>query len=403
MSRWEGSSPLARGLPDGGGGRGDGRGIIPARAGFTRRRPRAGRRPRDHPRSRGVYPAEFSIGGDPRGSSPLARGLRIAVHTTTNGRRIIPARAGFTWAHRSGCGPGADHPRSRGVYPNWIRAVTRVRGSSPLARGLPGDHITGWWEAGIIPARAGFTWRHRRRGPDHQDHPRSRGVYMGTDAWPETTVGSSPLARGLPGPWSPIRSRRRIIPARAGFTTYSGSVAGPPSDHPRSRGVYGTDSGPARARSGSSPLARGLQDCAWVPVAACRIIPARAGFTPGCWPSTRAWPDHPRSRGVYSTTPATPPSPVGSSPLARGLRDQDTAAVPNRRIIPARAGFTGGRVQHDRLPRDHPRSRGVYVRAWRMCSSVTGSSPLARGLLYSRFYSGAADGIIPARAGFTPA
>ena len=37
----------------------------------------------------------------------------------------------------------------------------------------------------------------------------------------------------------------RIIPARAGFTTWSISAAPPRTDHPRSRGVYST---PARKR-----------------------------------------------------------------------------------------------------------------------------------------------------------
>ena len=70
-----------------------------------------------------------------------------------------------------------DHPRSRGVYNAKLkRALTRI-GSSPLARGLP--HPPGGSEpaAGIIPARAGFTWRMRPTSSKRKDHPRSRGVY----------------------------------------------------------------------------------------------------------------------------------------------------------------------------------------------------------------------------------
>ena len=72
-----------------------------------------------------------------------------------------------------------------------------VIGSSPLARGL---HI--FWKhflflSGIIPARAGFTLLF-------------------------------PLCCALTG----------IIPARAGFTAADGDAHGVEEDHPRSRGVY---------------------------------------------------------------------------------------------------------------------------------------------------------------------
>ena len=50
--------------------------------------------------------------------------------------------------------------------------------------------------------------------------------------------------------------------------------------------------------------------------------------------------DHPRSRGVYSEHGHANVSDPGSSPLARGLRRLVIEATLNRRIIPARAGFT---------------------------------------------------------------
>ena len=71
-----------------------------------------------------------------------------------------------------------------------------------------------------------------------------------------------------------------------------------------------------------------------------RIIPARAGFT--VLPST-VWmvdPDHPRSRGVYSYFVSKKGPYEGSSPLARGLREDELKGNEIRGIIPARAGFT---------------------------------------------------------------
>ena len=71
-------------------------------------------------------------------------------------------------------------------------------------------------------------------------------------------------------------------------------------------------------------------------------------------------PDHPRSRGVYCAGVRVLPSVSGSSPLARGLLGGagDITAVGG--IIPARAGFTHSRERDAAPALDHPRSRGVY-------------------------------------------
>ena len=90
---------------------------------------------------------------------------------------IIPARAGFTVLDTCWVGTPMDHPRSRGVYARLKTAVSKSDGSSPLARGLPGEKSCGGRWAGIIPARAGFTW--------------TLAAVVGE------TPGSSPLARGL--------------------------------------------------------------------------------------------------------------------------------------------------------------------------------------------------------------
>ena len=172
------------------------------------------------------------------GSSPLARGLHQVGRRHAVERRIIPARAGFTSPMVRGGPAATDHPRSRGVYAIRFTNGSRILGSSPLARGLRDSQRGRPRKRRIIPARAGFTAsapRARRRPPDH---PRSRGVYLSRAAEMAAQDGSSPLARGL------HRDRPRheviggIIPARAGFTRQSGSRAGSRPDHPRSRGVY---------------------------------------------------------------------------------------------------------------------------------------------------------------------
>ena len=213
-------------------------------------------------------------------------------------------------------------------------------GSSPLARGLPPPLMRRAAACRIIPARAGFTMMRDSIPATHQDHPRSRGVYTQRRRRARVPVGSSPLARGLRGVF--LRRRRRIwiIPARAGFTTSKSSAARSRGDHPRSRGVYRGFGNQIPAPLGSSPLARGLRGAGEDDRAETRIIPARAGFTRSIRRLSGAIPDHPRSRGVYALCPAYSGQGGGSSPLARGLRGWTHMMVINRGIIPARAGFT---------------------------------------------------------------
>ena len=172
-----GSSPLARGLPTSSTRRCSSSGIIPARAGFTRPSPRTPPRRADHPRSRGVYgqvDARLVVGD---GSSPLARGLQRREVADAEQMRIIPARAGFTCRGRCSWSRRRDHPRSRGVYPAWPVAASPPRGSSPLARGLLARACSAPMIGRIIPARAGFTPARPLGGRGDRDHPRSRGVY----------------------------------------------------------------------------------------------------------------------------------------------------------------------------------------------------------------------------------
>ena len=174
-----------------------------------------------------------------------------------------------------------------------------AQGSSPLARGLHGEGLVPHGHARIIPARAGFTRPRPEVRSRGRDHPRSRGVYVRTTCDVQCLGGSSPLARGLRCRKSPAAPRQRIIPARAGFTRYTTPRSGTCPDHPRSRGVYTPPGTRPRGVTGSSPLARGLRENERVPRRQHGIIPARAGFTRTASAiCSRNW-DHPRSRGVY--------------------------------------------------------------------------------------------------------
>ena len=277
---------------------------------------------RDHPRSRGVYRKEHQWPLRSPGSSPLARGLRPADTNADLAVGIIPARAGFTARHRSEPVTRWDHPRSRGVYDGGERLVGARLGSSPLARGLQPVCHTAPMVWGIIPARAGFTANLRGPHAISRDHPRSRGVYLFLMPALRSGMGSSPLARGLHAERAFKEADARIIPARAGFTAFPESPLG--------------------KILGSSPLARGLLGAELRHVHDAGIIPARAGFTSVVLVAVLvAW-DHPRSRGVYVELVPVDRGAGGSSPLARGLHRGITTHATPRRIIPARAGFTLG-------------------------------------------------------------
>ncbi len=336
-----GSSPLARGLHHGRIPRRSAGRIIPARAGFTAHHHPRPRRPADHPRSRGVYGVACARACASGGSSPLARGLRSARPPRGLTPRIIPARAGFTPRPRRRHRLFRDHPRSRGVYITRTIGPGGSPGSSPLARGLRIAVSKPTERERIIPARAGFTVPRPPGRPLEMDHPRSRGVYVPPMRRAWAGKGSSPLARGLP-------EEPGILPETS-------------EDHPRSRGVYTMNSFDSRSAAGSSPLARGLPRRPTSPADSHRIIPARAGFTPAR-PSARGRPaDHPRSRGVYWRSTRTSQKGAGSSPLARGLPGTVPGSPAAGRIIPARAGFTRRWPRRRRAPPDHPRSRGVYT------------------------------------------
>jgi len=152
---------------------------------------------------------------------------------------------------------------------------------------------------------------------------------------------------------------------------------------------------------GSSPLARGLREELARERFACRIIPARAGFTEQSFSSTIRLEDHPRSRGVYIPLKVSDVPKAGSSPLARGLPVGFNVQRCILGIIPARAGFTRHHQAAYRRLVDHPRSRGVYLDSRVSLAEVVGSSPLARGLLRRFSNRIRARRIIPARAGFT--
>src|SRR5260370_13829420 len=110
--------------------------------------------------------------------------------------------------------------------------------------------------------------------------------------------------------------------------------------HPRMRGEHDDLKLYNCAFAGSSPHARGTQTHHPIPSTAGRFIPACAGNTLCRRQLLRSAPVHPRMRGEHAVNSPGPQTASGSSPHARGTRDDYGHGVAGVRFIPACAGNT---------------------------------------------------------------
>jgi len=213
------------------------RGLIPARAGRTKRSSAAMRCSRAHPRSRGADDDAAPVGVSEMGSSPLARGGRAPPAMGDGKRGLIPARAGRTGPACADLRRSGAHPRSRGADDRPLSAGHPSRGSSPLARGGRADHLGPDRAEGLIPARAGRTSVRWSRGRRRWAHPRSRGADTLSEPANAPVGGSSPLARGGHYVVREAVAAQGLIPARAGRTDPRFAKVFWEGAHPRSRGA----------------------------------------------------------------------------------------------------------------------------------------------------------------------
>ena len=274
----------------------------------------------DHPRACGANFRPVSRGCSRFGSSPRVRGKRCKLRQLKQQIRIIPARAGQTNIESTLRYRRTDHPRACGanLFGFWV--ASRWDGSSPRVRGKRSRSCPPRTRRRIIPARAGQT----------------QTAFQNM----EKGVGSSPRVRGKRRASAPSLYSRRIIPARAGQT---GLMARHPlhrPDHPRACGANPGLEGPRAWYYGSSPRVRGKRRRTTRCNRPARIIPARAGQTSGTTRPGGREPDHPRACGANSNASAVTVTLPGSSPRVRGKPLASDRCRPACRIIPARAGQT---------------------------------------------------------------
>lgn len=132
--------------------------------------------------------------------------------------RIIPACAGNTIACLYSRSPSRDHPRLRGEYAILPNSMVCPIGSSPPARGIPGQRDYTTESRRIIPACAGNTQCKLNCSCNSWDHPRLRGEYSQRACYHSSRQGSSPPARGILSSPHLVKVVLGIIPACAGNT-----------------------------------------------------------------------------------------------------------------------------------------------------------------------------------------
>ena len=253
----DGSSPLARGTPHGTDADRRQHRFIPACAGNATARWSSAPRVAVHPRLRGERTITQDGAYEDVGSSPLARGTRLA--------RIAPQEA------------RPVHPRLRGERIDPTTRVVSVDGSSPLARGTHQNDVTDRGIYRFIPACAGNARVAGTLPGACPVHPRLRGERRSRLHLDRKVDGSSPLARGTQLLDSLASTLLRFIPACAGNAADQASHGCGPPVHPRLRGERETSSSGRGTHIGSSPLARGTRIELEAAVINARFIPACAG------------------------------------------------------------------------------------------------------------------------------
>ena len=275
----DGSSPLARGTHREDNLLGYATRFIPAGAGNTPRTTAKTAAQTVHPRWRGEHQVVGELAAAFGGSSPLARGTRIAGGAFLRGRRFIPAGAGNTQIRRYLPALRSVHPRWRGEHIKCGSAISTDDGSSPLARGTPISMRCFMVIFRFIPAGAGNTSTKSSTNSNAAVHPRWRGEHLEFEAVVEDAFGSSPLARGTRRTPASCRQVLRFIPAGAGNTRRRAADAIHAAVHPRWRGEHLARSRPPQHGYGSSPLARGTPARCTSVHHKSRFIPAGAGNT----------------------------------------------------------------------------------------------------------------------------
>ena len=298
-NRGAGSSPPVRGAQGAHAGTGGGAGLIPARAGSTQKSDRWRKLYRAHPRPCGEHDKAYNLWRSETGSSPPVRGALHRTIRVTPPLGLIPARAGSTRKPVAAFQLGGAHPRPCGEHTLEEAKAYRDEGSSPPVRGAQQFCRCRAGLHGLIPARAGSTLYVIFQVFPAGAHPRPCGEHTPAAARIERPTGSSPPVRGAHKIGCTLEKCRGLIPARAGSTIATKFRHWDSRAHPRPCGEHVDDLLFVVVVPGSSPPVRGAPACSAAANPLRGLIPARAGstFSP-CAGGRVCW-AHPRPCGEH--------------------------------------------------------------------------------------------------------
>ena len=273
--------------------------------------------------------------------------------------RLIPARAGKTCRVVVVANLREAHPRACGENLDPYAPETWWQGSSPRVRGKLKDLFGNAWNAGLIPARAGKTRGSSSLAYSRRAHPRACGENKVASVSQPHFKGSSPRVRGkrLPAGTSSVLSRA----------------------HPRACGENNAVAFDWVSLAGSSPRVRGKPASRSHRYGPAGLIPARAGKTPCGKNVPRRCGAHPRACGENAGKRDCTCSEAGSSPRVRGKPPYRQRARIHSGLIPARAGKTLSRGASMQTGRAHPRACGENAQGRISRTAIEGSSPRVRG------------------------
>ena len=395
--------------------------LIPARAGKTSHGPDHRLASTAHPRAGGENDHENILTIPQKGSSPRGRGKRYPRSARPVRDGLIPARAGKTGRQGRPAHRRPAHPRAGGENPVQRYGFSLRYGSSPRGRGKPliavaENHSSRLIPAragkqnpssgahhlrGLIPARAGKTTRLRRCPTKRSAHPRAGGENVALAEGVGPAMGSSPRGRGKPRTHGAHARADGLIPARAGKTKNARRPCQGRWAHPRAGGENSGDWWTIPIGRVSSPRGRGKRAPTKPPPRPTRLIPARAGKTLRCISPPRTSAAHPRAGGENIIRQSRAGTLYGSSPRGRGKPPLPAPSHPICGLIPARAGKTPAPRRWVRADPAHPRAGGENPIFEATVSTIDGSSPRGRGKHCEPVECSVIAGLIPARAGKT--
>ncbi len=274
------------------------------------------------------------------GSSPRGRGTQKKGLISKRANRFIPAWAGNTRRNRWTGRRAAVHPRVGGEHVDMGAAVGACAGSSPRGRGTRHRGAKRKRRRRFIPAWAGNTCSSATVAIASAVHPRVGGEHCARPCGVIGRPGSSPRGRGTRIDSGLQAGARRFIPAWAGNTRCQTEQRHRRPVHPRVGGEHGRSTAGGLTGTGSSPRGRGTHYVPLAYSATDRFIPAWAGNTEPTTEFGAKFTVHPRVGGEHGSTGTIDPAVVGSSPRGRGTRQHSSGSVPLRRFIPAWAGNT---------------------------------------------------------------